>query len=543
MKQAVAYLRKSTDMQETSLEQQKKDIFIFADANDIKVIRFFKEEACGENVDNRPQFCAMVDFCRVSHEPFQYVLVPDISRWGRFNDPTETFYWIHEVKRHHKEVIFINEGFKNDDIGTSLMKLIKSSEASEYFKKIRQNTIRGMKYHAGKGYWMGGKAPYGYERMIVETGQVLNDGEHKNIKDQKIKLIINKKEARLIKLIYILYGEKGLSDNSIVNYLNENNIPSPNGGKWTKSTIWSVLHNQVYIGNTVYNIRNYNRRNGDSKYNPKRDWIIAYNTHQAIIPRELWDKIQQRTSQAFLGGKFLTKKNKPQSPYLLSSIMYCDVCNSKWQGRRYHLKDSVRRIYVCGGYHSNGTKSCVSWQINADSIEGYIINYIIDKLDNKSWREDIENTLRKKLSFMHSKSDGRVSEIDKQIKEGSLKIKRWEEAIEKGLNMDLAVANINRLEHARDSLLDERLRISSSVKDENDIERIIKKMMNYLDDFKDVFDHGAMEEKKKFMRQFVKEIRVNPKEKTAKIMVYKDLTYDIIMGVKNCNNVIEINYP
>jgi DNA invertase Pin-like site-specific DNA recombinase len=286
MKQAIAYLRKSTDMQETSLEQQRKDILVFANANAIKVIRFFEEEACGESVEGRPQFRAMVEFCKTSREPFQYVLVPDISRWGRFQDPTETFYWIHEVKKYQKEVIFVNEGFKDENIGTSLMKLIKSSEASEYLKKIRQNTIRGMKFHASKGYWMGGKAPYGYERIIAETGQILKDGQHKNIKDQKIKLVIDKKEAKLIKLIYVLYGEKGLSNNYIVNYLNEGNMPAPNGNKWTKSTIWSILHNQTYIGNAIYNIRNYHKRNGKGIFNPKKDWLVAENTHEAISCRK-----------------------------------------------------------------------------------------------------------------------------------------------------------------------------------------------------------------------------------------------------------------
>ena len=543
MKQAIAYLRKSTDMQETSLEQQKKDILVFADANEIEVIRFFEEEACGENTEGRPQFRTMIEFCKVSREPFQYVLVPDISRWGRFQDPTETFYWIHEVKRYHKEVIFVNEGFKNDDIGTSLMKLIKSSEASEYLKKIRQNTIRGMRFHASRGYWMGGKAPYGYERMIVETGQVLKDGEHKNIKDQKIKLIISKKEARLIKLIYILYGEKGLSDNSIVNYLNENAIPAPNGRKWSKSTIWSILHNQVYIGNTIYNIRNYHRRNGESKFNPKKDWIITPDTHQAIIVKELWNKVQARTSQAFLGGRFLTKKDKPQSSYLLSSIMYCEVCKSKWQGRRYHLKDRVRRIYVCGGYHAYGSKSCVSWQIDADKLENKIISYIMEKLDTGTWREDLESKIREKISLMQDKSDDRLRELDIQIKELALKIRHWEEAIERGLNIDRAVANINKLEHTRDTLLDERIKITTSLEGETNIERITKKMMGYLDNFKDVLEHGAMEEKKKFIKQFVKEIKVNPRERTAKIMIYKDAMYDIITGVKNCKDLMEINYP
>ena len=71
MKQAIAYLRKSTDMQETSFEQQKKDVLVFANVNEIEVVRFFEEEACGEHVEGRPQFRTMIEFCKVSREPFQ----------------------------------------------------------------------------------------------------------------------------------------------------------------------------------------------------------------------------------------------------------------------------------------------------------------------------------------------------------------------------------------------------------------------------------------------------------------------------------------
>jgi len=543
IKQAVAYLRKSMDLQETSLEQQKKDILVFAAANDINVIRFFEEAACGENVEGRPQFRNMVEFCRTSRESFQYVLVLDISRWGRFTDPTETFYWIHEVKRYGKEVIFINEGFKEDNIGTSLMKLIKSSEASEYLKKIRQNTIRGMKYHANRGFWMGGMAPYGYERMIVETGLILKNGEHKNIKDQKIKLIINKKEAKLIKFIYILYGEKGLANNSVVNYLNEKSIPSASGGRWNKSSVWSVLHNQAYIGNTVYNIRNYHRRNGDAKFNPKKDWIVTANTHEPIISKELWDKVQARTHQAFLGGWFLTKKDKPESPYLLSSIMYCTVCRSNWHGRRYHLKDKIRRIYICSGYHSYGSESCISWQIDADSLENKIISWITNKLDNKEWREGIEEEIKEKLSLMQGTTDEKLKELDIELKETALKVRNWEQAVEKGLSIDRAVQNINKLEHKRDALLDERSRITTSIKEKINIGQVTTKMMGYLNNFRDILDHGNIEEKKHFIRQFVKEIAVNPKERMAKIMIYKNAPYDIITGVESCEDVLEINYP
>ena len=144
---------------------------------------------------------------------------------------------------------------------------------------------------------------------------------------------------------------------------------------------------------------------------------------------------------------------------------------------------------------------------------------------------------------MQDRSDDRLRELDIQIKEIALKIRRWEEAIEKGLNIDRAVTNINKLEHTRDTLLDERIKITTNLEGKTDIDRITKKMMGYLDNFKDVIDRGAMEEKKKFIKQFVKEIIVNPREKIAKIMIYKNAEYDIIMGVRSCRDLMEISYP
>ncbi|MFA5197884.1 MAG: recombinase family protein, partial [Patescibacteria group bacterium] len=68
MKRAIAYLRKSTDLQETSLEQQREKVLQFAKENSIRVIEFFAEEACGENVEGRPQFREMIECCRSKEE-------------------------------------------------------------------------------------------------------------------------------------------------------------------------------------------------------------------------------------------------------------------------------------------------------------------------------------------------------------------------------------------------------------------------------------------------------------------------------------------
>jgi len=250
MKRAIAYLRKSTDLQETSLEQQREKVLEFARQHSVRVIEIFAEEACGENVEGRPEFRRMIEFCK-SNEDFEYVFVYDISRWGRFENPKEAVYWEVEVERAGRKVVFISEGFKEDNIGTSISNFVKSAEASEYLKNIRRQTVRGMMYHANKGFWMGGRPSYGYDRAIIEGDkviEVLREGKQKNIKDQKIKLIINQGQAKAVKIIFIMFAKQGLSVHSIVTYLNNQSQFMPARGRlWSKSSIWRILHNEAYI--------------------------------------------------------------------------------------------------------------------------------------------------------------------------------------------------------------------------------------------------------------------------------------------------------
>ena len=161
----------------------------------------------------------------------------------------------------------------------------------------------------------------------------------------------------------------------------------------------------------------------------------------------------------------------------------------------------------------------------------------------KRGREGIEEEIKEKLSLMQGTTDEKLKELDIELKETALKVRNWEQAVEKGLSIDRAVQNINKLEHKRDALLDERSRITASMKEKTNIGPATNKMMGYLNNFRDVLDHGSTEEKKHFIRQFVKEIAVNPKEKRANIMFYKNAPYDIITGAQNCEDVLEINYP
>ncbi|UCB56734.1 MAG: recombinase family protein [Candidatus Omnitrophota bacterium] len=543
MKQAIAYLRKSTDLQEASLEQQREKILLFAEEHSIKVIEFFAEEACGENVEGRPQFRRMIDCCK-GQDNFQYVFVYDISRWGRFENPKEAVYWEVEIEKAGKKLVFVSEGFKEDNIGTSITNFVKSAEASEYLKNIRRQTTRGMIYNAKQGFWMGGRPPYGYDRAIVENGKiigVLPQGKQKGIKDQKIKLVINKQQAKVIRIIYIMFAKQGLSVRSIATYLNQSRYSPPRGRMWTKSALWRMLHNEVYIGMLVYNRENKHKRHGRHKYNPKDKWIIVENAHQPIIPLELWEMAQARTNQAFAGGRFVSRGNRPRSNYLLSGLIKCGKCGSNFHGSRYHRKHSITRVYCCGGYNMYGNNVCARWEVNAGELEDFVLKYIQGKIDNPIWRKELRQELLKMVKIAEGKSGGRLHELDKEIKEVSLKIENWKRAIEKGVELDNAVSIINKYVFQRQQLYQEKGRLSAKVHN-GSADKAVEKMLSYLDDFKDILSYGEPERKKDFIRLFVKGVMMNPETREAKITLYRRPKSGIILGPEKCELTEEIVY-
>ena len=543
MKRAIAYLRKSTDLQETSLEQQKEKILQFAREHSIAIIEFFAEEACGESVEGRPQFRKMIERCK-SDEDFQYVFIYDMSRWGRFENPKEAVYWEVEVEKAGRKIVFISEGFKEDNIGTSITNFVKSAEASEYLKNIRRQTIRGMIYNAKRGFWMGGRPPYGYDRAIVEKGniiEILPEGKQKNIKDQKIKLVINKQQAKVIRTIFVMFTKQGLSVHSIATHLNQSHYAPPRGRMWTKSSLWRMLHNEAYVGTLVYNRENVHKRNGRHKYNPKEQWVVVKNAHGPIIPMELWEMVQARTKQAFAGGRFLSKGNRPRSDYLLSGLIKCEECGSNFHGRRYSTKEGVTRLYRCGGYNMYGNNTCTRWEVNAERIEGFIVTYIQNKIDNPAWRKEIKKDLSDIVKIIEHRSDDKLYELDKEIKELSLKIENWRKAIDKGIALDSAVSTINQYVFQRERLYQEKKSLLAKVNTSN-THKIVKKMLSYLDNFKDILNYGDPEKKKDFIRMFVKEIIMYPRSKEAKITLYIRPLSDIMSGAKRCELTEEIIY-
>ena len=88
--------------------------------------------------------------------------------------------------------------------------------------------------------------------------------------------------------------------NSICKDLIKDNISSPaslNGNKgntiWNGTTIRRILKNEVYIGNTVgHKVKKINYKLKKQIMLNKDEWIKVENTHEAIISKEDFEKVQ-----------------------------------------------------------------------------------------------------------------------------------------------------------------------------------------------------------------------------------------------------------
>jgi DNA invertase Pin-like site-specific DNA recombinase len=172
MEKAWAFYRRSTDKQELSIEDQRKDVRAYAQQRGWQVVREFEPQlgyGSGLTIDRDPAFLEMVRVAE--HEPHgaTYLVVYDVSRFGRLVTE-EKIYWEQRLKKQGRiQIVYVHEDFKNDgSLGDMLLKVVKHSEAHQFSVKLSEVTLRGAKSHAALGHSAGGAAPFGYDRLEID---------------------------------------------------------------------------------------------------------------------------------------------------------------------------------------------------------------------------------------------------------------------------------------------------------------------------------------------------------------------------------------
>ena len=295
------------------------------------------------------------------------VIVKDLSRLSR--NYTDAGNLIENLfVRLNVRFISLAEGvdsYRNPDSVSNIIVPITNVMNDQYCyqtsKKIRQ--VFDMKRRNGE--FIGSYAPYGY------------------VKDPNDKhaLLVDPEAAEVVKSIFSMFLS-GMNKRGITYYLNDHGVPCPTVYKkqqglkynapnaqsnpmWSTITIDTILKNRVYVGDMVQGrqrVKSYKIHIQERV--PEDEWFIVENTHEAIIDRETFDKVQG-----------LLKRDTRTAPkakqlYLFSGFLKCADCG------RAMSRIASKGIYVyyqCGTYKSLSKKACTMHSIKSDRLEAGVL--------------------------------------------------------------------------------------------------------------------------------------------------------------------------
>lgn len=302
----------------------------------------------------------------------------------------------------------------------------------------------------------------------------------------------------------------------IKSYLNDNNIPTANQLRYNKATFWenktvkNILKNEVYIGNTVQNKRSrISYKNRKLRSNPQEQWNIVENTHEPIIDKAVFDKVQKMV----IVRKY--NRNEKKYKFLLDGLLICYECKHKIGVR---ARKNGRLDMVCNNYRRNSKLGlCTSHGFSYEALEKSIIQYIKElflAIDSKKVELNIKNN-RTKYDY------------GKMLKQLQTEINLIKNNIDKmyvdKLNNKISEEMYNRL---FDKLIKE---VNQKEKEYNELKN--KKEDSLKDDSKEI---------KKIVKEFLKLEKPTPEMMKViinKIEIHQDKQVDIIFNFKKLNDI------
>lgn len=281
-------------------------------------------------------------------------------------------------------------------------------------KKIRQV----FDYKRRNGEFIGGFAAYGYM---------------KNPKDKNV-LIVDEEAAEVIKNIYAWFLD-GRSKNAIVHTLNSHGILCPSEYKkskglnyqnpsaetrpmWSSKTVNDILKNRLYVGDMVQGrqrVKSYKIHTQEQV--PESEWYIVENTHEPIIDRAVFEKVQQ-----------LRKRDTRTAPqkkklYLFSGFLRCADCGKAMS--RSQVKGTV--YYFCRTYKDQSKTACTKHSIKHNRLEAAVLYAIQQQI---YLAVDYANTLEYTRTAPLQKSQSiRLEALIEAKKKERTKIMRYKQSI------------------------------------------------------------------------------------------------------------------
>ena len=257
---AVIYARYSSDNQrEESIEGQLRECMAYCKKNDITVLRTYIDRAMSAKTDHRPDFQRMIKDS--AKGLFDVIIVWKLDRFAR--NRYDSAHYKAQLRKYGVKVLSATENISDGPEGIILESMLEGM-AEYYSAELSEKVIRGHTENALKCKYNGGTPTFGY------------------IIDKDMQYQIDPCTAPAVLEMFTMY-DKGATMKEIVAYMSERGVTTVRGKKIDLNFMARLLKNRKYIGEYSYR------------------HIVTPNGIPAIVPQDLFDRVQQRLEEAESG--------------------------------------------------------------------------------------------------------------------------------------------------------------------------------------------------------------------------------------------------
>lgn len=355
---------------------------------------YFDNGFTGTNF-KRPAFTRLMNDVR--QKKIKCIVVKDLSRFGR--NYLEAGYYIETVFPFlGVRLIAVTDNFdstRKEDM-ESLALPIRNMVNAMYAKDISKKVWTSLQRKKEAGYAVGSDAPFGYVRNPVTKRNE-----------------IDPEAAFYVQLIF-QWKLMDVPINEIARRMTLLRVPTPRewhrknvegkeiltNKKWGTTSVWHILENQTYVGDTVNGKSTQKLFAGQDKRDlPKEQWHITKNTHPAIIARDDFERVQKdldKNRKVFHTVRAKSEQIRAEYQNDLAGMVFCADCGRPMDFDRLpHGAEESKKVcyYICKARQADD--KCIGHQITEKLLKALIMDQLHLFITQLSDRRKVIEELQK----------------------------------------------------------------------------------------------------------------------------------------------------
>ncbi len=350
-------------------------------------ISVFEDEGYSAKNTDRPEFQRMLK--EIRKKPPDYVVCYRLDRISRSVSDFSSL--IEELNSLEVAFVCIKEEFDTSKPMGKAMMYIASVFSQLERETIAERVRDNMLLLSSTGRWLGGTTPFGFYSKRIEHSDLSGKARVFSVLEN------DENEMKTVRMIFKKYLESG-SISCVTRYLNENNIKTRKGARFSQISVKQILKNPVYssadetafkyfkekgakvpdVASHTNGIIAYNKRNYRIKNKPRQnpsEWVISVGYHKAIVKGKKWVAVQRKLEDE----KHINNTNT-NTYSMLSGIIVCEICGAKRFAKKRSGKTANRSRYdyICENKLRYSSKVCSSPNLSGKATDDAVFNRLCD---------------------------------------------------------------------------------------------------------------------------------------------------------------------